>query len=157
MTWDEYYLHIAAAVALKSKDPSTQVGAVIVSPDNTIIATGYNGFPKGVSDTPDRLGDRTIKYKLVSHAERNAIFFAARCGVRLAGSTLYVRPLPVCPECAIAIAQAGIARVVALIEQTREHWEEEARWSKLIFREAGIHYEPRVLLQNDTNIGRDET
>lgn len=109
MTWDEYYMIIATTAARKSKDPSTKVGAVIVRPDNSVVATGYNGFPRGVEDTPQRLNDRELKYSLVVHAEMNAILSARES---LSGYSLYVWPFMPCDRCFVHVIQTGIRRVV---------------------------------------------
>ena len=110
ISWDEYFLGIAMLAAKRSKDPSTQVGACIVSPDNIIISTGYNGMPKGCSDDEfpwGREGAET-KYPYVVHAELNAILNAN--GRDLRGSRLYVALFP-CNECAKAIIQSGIREI----------------------------------------------
>lgn len=95
-----------------SKDPSTQVGAVIVSATNRVKATGYNGFPFGADDSPELYEDREYKYSHIIHAELNAIFQAATEGVSITPSDrMYCSLLP-CIECANAIAQVGIREVV---------------------------------------------
>ena len=107
INWDEYFMGIAMLAARRSKDPSTQVGACIVSPDNIIISTGYNGMPKGCSDDEfpwDRTGEDT-KYPYVVHAELNAILNAN--GRDLRGSRLYVALFPG-NECAKAFIQSGV-------------------------------------------------
>ena len=107
ISWDEYFMGIAMLAARRSKDPNTQVGACIVSQDNIIISTGYNGMPKGCSDDTfpwDRTGEET-KYPYVVHAELNAILNAN--GRDLRGSKLYVALFP-CNECAKAIIQSGL-------------------------------------------------
>ena len=123
MNWDEYFLKIAAVAASKSKDPSTQVGAVIVRPDRTIVSVGYNGFPRGVADTPERLNDRPTKYSLVVHAEMNAILSARES---LNGYTLYTVPFMPCDRCFVHVIQAGIKRVVfpAATASQNERWGE---------------------------------
>ena len=111
ISWDEYFMGVAMLAARRSKDPSTQVGACIVSQDNIIISTGYNGMPKGCSDDEfpwEREGEQT-KYPYVVHAELNAILNAS--GRDLRGSRIYVALFP-CNECAKAIIQAGIKTVV---------------------------------------------
>ena len=116
ISWDEYFMGIAMLAARRSKDPSTQVGACIVSPDNIIISTGYNGMPKGCSDDEfpwDRTGEET-KYPYVVHAELNAILNAN--GRDLRGSRLYVALFP-CNECAKAIIQSGVKEVVYLSDK----------------------------------------
>ena len=110
ISWDEYFMSIAMRAARRSKDPSTQVGACIVSQDNIIISTGYNGMPKGCSDDEfpwDREGPET-KYPYVVHAELNAILNAN--GRDLRGSRLYVSLFP-CNECAKAIIQSGVREI----------------------------------------------
>ena len=116
ISWDEYFMGIAMLAARRSKDPSTQVGACIVSQDNIIISTGYNGMPKGCSDDEfpwDRTGEET-KYPYVVHAELNAILNAN--GRDLRGSRLYVALFP-CNECAKAIIQSGVSEVVYLSDK----------------------------------------
>ena len=107
ISWDEYFMGIAMLAARRSKDPNTQVGACIVSQDNIIISTGYNGMPKGCSDDEypwEREGAQT-KYPFVVHAELNAVLNAN--GRDLRGSKLYVALFP-CNECAKAIIQSGV-------------------------------------------------
>ena len=116
ISWDEYFLGVAMLAARRSKDPSTQVGACIVSPDNIIISTGYNGMPTGCSDDEfpwDRSGEDT-KYPYVVHAELNAILNAN--GRDLRGSRIYVALFP-CNECAKAIIQSGIKEVYYLSDK----------------------------------------
>ena len=116
INWDEYFMGIALLAANRSKDPSTQVGACIVSPENIIISTGYNGMPKGCSDDEfpwEREGLET-KYPYVVHAELNAILNAN--GRDLRGSRLYVALFP-CNECAKAIIQSGVKEVVYLSDK----------------------------------------
>ena len=116
INWDEYFMGVAMLAARRSKDPNTQVGACIVSPDNIIISTGYNGMPKGCSDDEfpwEREGLET-KYPYVVHAELNAILNAN--GRDLRGSRLYVALFP-CNECAKAIIQSGVKEVVYLSDK----------------------------------------
>ena len=116
ISWDEYFMGVAMLAARRSKDPSTQVGACIVSQDNIIISTGYNGMPKGCSDDEfpwDREGAET-KYPYVVHAELNAILNAN--GRDLRGSKLYVALFP-CNECAKAIIQSGIREIYFLSDK----------------------------------------
>ena len=108
--WDERFLRIATEVASWSKDPGTTVGAVLVS-DKRIIATGYNGFPQGISDRFERYEDRDLKLAYTVHAEVNAILNAAKNGAKTNGSTLYVT-FPPCVSCSTSVIQAGITRVV---------------------------------------------
>ena len=116
ISWDEYFMGIAILAAKRSKDPNTQVGACIVSPDNIIISTGYNGMPKGCSDDLypwEREGAQT-KSPYVVHAELNAILNAN--GRDLRGSRLYVALFP-CNECAKAIIQSGVREVLYLSDK----------------------------------------
>ena len=116
ISWDEYFMGIAMLAAKRSKDPSTQVGACIVSTDNIIISTGYNGMPKGCSDDEfpwEREGEEN-KYPYVVHAELNAILNAN--GRDLRDSRLYVALFP-CNECAKAIIQSGVKEVVYLSDK----------------------------------------
>lgn len=132
--WDLSFLVDAKVAARRSKDPSTKVGAVAVRPDLTHASQGYNGFPRGVADTEERLNTREIKYDLVVHAETNAILTAKE---PLTGCTLYLT-FPPCIRCTTSIIQAGISRVVA-IKPTEE---QEARWgfskSRDLLAEVGI-------------------
>ena len=119
INWDEYFMGIAMLAARRSKDPNTQVGACIVSQDNIIISTGYNGMPKGCSDDEfpwDRSGENeaATKYPYVVHAELNAILNAS--GRDLRGSRIYVALVP-CNECAKAIIQSGIKEVIYLSDK----------------------------------------
>ncbi len=116
ISWDEYFMGVAMLAARRSKDPNTQVGACIVSPERIILSTGYNGFPKGCSDDDypwAREGAET-KYPFVVHAELNAILNSG--GRSLRGATIYVALFP-CNECAKAIIQSGIAEVVYLSDK----------------------------------------
>ena len=113
LSWDEYFMGIALLTAMRSKDPSSQVGACIVSPENKILSLGYNGMPTGCNDDDmpwEREGDfLNTKYPFVCHAELNAIL--NRSAGSLQGCSLYVTLFP-CNECAKAIIQAGIKTVV---------------------------------------------
>ena len=113
LSWDEYFMGVAALSGMRSKDPDSQVGACIVSDDNKILSMGYNGFPKGCSDDEfpwAREGDELeTKYVYVTHSELNAILNYR--GGSLEGSKLYVTLFP-CNECAKAIIQAGIKTVI---------------------------------------------
>lgn len=135
--WDVRFLEVAKVVSSWSKDPSTQVGAVIVDPlTRMIVSTGYNGFPRGVEDTPERLNHRPTKYALVVHAEANAILNAS---VRPSDCTLYVTLAP-CSECAKLIIQSGLTRVVTFPVQN-ERWSDSHNTALVMFREAGIDIE----------------
>ena len=121
INWEEYFMGIAMLAARRSKDPNTQVGACIVSPDNIIISTGYNGMPKGCSDDIfpwEREGEQdNTKYPYVVHAELNAILNAN--GRDLRGSRIFVALFP-CNECAKAIIQCGIKEVLYLSDKYKD-------------------------------------
>jgi dCMP deaminase len=137
--WDLRFLHLANEVATWSKDPSTQVGAVIAK-DKHVVSLGFNGFPKGMRDDAYLYEDRERKYERVIHAEVNAILNARFQPV--AGSFLYVNR-PVCCGCALHVVQAGITRVVCEYEATEEflnRWRHSMQKSKAFFEEAGIEY-----------------
>ena len=137
ISWDEYFMGIAMLAARRSKDPSTQVGACIVSQDNIIISTGYNGMPKGCSDDEfpwGREGAET-KYPYVVHAELNAILNAS--GRDLRGSRIYVALFP-CNECAKAIIQSGIREVYYLSDKYANT--DSVLASKRMLRAAGVKY-----------------
>ena len=108
MTWDEYFIHISKAVASKSKDPSTKIGAVIVDENHRPISFGYNGLPQGAKEEFLTLTERPLKYHYVIHAEMNAILFAKR---DLSGCTLYCEYAP-CDACLKHIIQTGIKTVI---------------------------------------------
>ena len=137
ISWDEYFMGIAMLAARRSKDPNTQVGACIVSPDNIIISTGYNGMPKGCSDDEfpwDRGGAET-KYPFVVHAELNDILNAN--GRDLRGSRIYVALFP-CNECAKAIIQSGVKEVLYLSDKYADSAPTMA--SKRMLNAAGVTF-----------------
>ena len=113
ISWDEYFMGVAILSGMRSKDPNTQVGACIVSPDHKILSMGYNGFPTGCADDDfpwEREGEPlATKYFYTTHSELNAILNYR--GGSLEGATMYVTLFP-CNECAKAIIQAGIRRLV---------------------------------------------
>ena len=139
-TWDQYFIDLARHVATRSKDPSTQVGAVIVDPQHNVRALGYNGFPRGVADTADRLADRELKLMLTAHAETNAVYAAARMGVSTEGCTIYLSSLPPCADCSKAIIQAGIIRVGMPygLADVPQRWRFSVDTGYLMLTEAGV-------------------
>lgn len=137
--WTIRYLDIAKNVALWSKDPSRKIGAVIVGDKGQIISQGYNGFPRGIEDYQYRYDNREEKYKYVVHAEVNAIYNAIHNGASTNNSTIYVHGLPVCHECAKAIIQCGIKKVI-MDTRPEGRWEESGDLALLMFIEAGISY-----------------
>lgn len=144
--WDRRFLDLALHIAAWSKDRSTQVGAVVVGPDREIIATGYNGLPRGLNDAVEERHVRPEKYLWAEHAERNAIYNAARIGVSVKGATLYLASTPVkfppCMDCARAVIQSGIARLVqAMPEGEYDRWKESCEKAVGMLREAGVSWE----------------
>lgn len=141
ISWDEYFMGVAQLSGMRSKDPSTQVGACIVSSDNKILSMGYNGFPSGCSDEDfpwAREGeDLDTKYPFVTHGELNAILNYR--GGSLEGTKLYVSLFP-CNECAKAIIQAGIRTVV--YDSDKYEGTMANRASKRMFDAAGVAYVP---------------
>lgn len=109
--WDLRFLELARFVGQWSKDPSRKVGCVIVGQRREIRAIGYNGFPRGADDVPVNRYEKPAKYQWTEHAERNAIFQAARVGIAIQGCTMYLPWFP-CVDCSRAIVQSGIARLV---------------------------------------------
>jgi len=141
MNWDEYFFNIADVVAQKSKDPSTKVGAVLVGSGNSVLGVGYNGFPRGVNDYFDKRYKGKIKFLFTEHAERNCIYNAARNGIKLEGSKLYLntKGYP-CADCARAIIQCGINEVITHEGEFegKSNWKESCRISKLMLEEAKV-------------------
>ncbi len=136
--WDKRFVALADHIARWSKDPSTQVGCVVVGPDREIRSTGFNGFPRGIEDTAERLDDRDQKYPLVCHAEENAIMHAARIGVALKGCIAYVT-WPPCTRCARSLIQAGVREVIYPDGlEIPERWQEDFHLSSVMFAEAGV-------------------
>lgn len=109
--WIDYFFNLAKTISKKSKDPSRKIGCVISGPDNEIRSTGYNGFPRNVLELDSRISPRKEKLKWTEHAERNAIYNAARVGIPLKGCKIYIWGLPPCIECTRAIIQSGIVEV----------------------------------------------
>ena len=139
--WDGRYLDLAQFVSKFSKDPSTKVGAFIADGKDD-ISFGYNGFPSSIEDKPEWYNDRETKYKLVIHAEMNALLKAARLGRSVVGTTLYTYPLPPCPECAKMIVASGISKVISRIkyDKTSSIRYTVAKDTEDIFNKGGVEY-----------------
>jgi len=147
--WDLYFLKMAGLVASKSKDPSLKVGCVIIGPDHEVRSTGYNGFPRGVHYTDGRL-ERPRKYARIEHAERNAVYNAARVGIPLEGCVAYVVCDPIdrggnapCAECTRALIQAGISEIVewktpSIADDNANDWRAQLKYSISMLKEAGV-------------------
>lgn len=148
--WDTRFLGLAAHTSSWSKDPSSQVGAVITD-GNRIVSLGYNGFAAGVEDTPQRLQDRHCKLNLTIHAEENAMIFAKR---DLKGCTVYVTHPP-CPRCASKLIQEEFARIVSIepSEDFLSRWADDLKLSTTMYGEAGIEFKTYPL----TDINSDNS
>ena len=141
MNWTEYFLNIAEQVKLKSKDKYTQIGAVIVGVDKEVLSTGYNSFPRGLNDTIDKRQERPEKYFWFEHAERNAIYNAARIGVSLKNSTIYLTSGLPCMDCARGIVNSGVKIVwckQVCTTKNKEKWEESQMKSMELLNECGV-------------------
>lgn len=139
ISWDEYFMGIALLSGERSKDPNSQVGACIVSPDNKILSIGYNGFPIGCSDDEiswEREGEfADTKYPYVCHSELNAILNYT--GATLKQSRIYVTLFP-CNECAKAIIQSGIKEVIYMSDKYKDT--DSVKVSKRMLEMAGVKY-----------------
>lgn len=136
--WPIRFLDMADLVASWSKDPSTKVGAVITDTMNRVLGVGFNGLPRGVSDSSERLSDREIKLALTLHAEDNAITFASG---DLRGATIHVTRPP-CSHCAAKIVQSGIATVYSPQPPASfsERWAVSLGLARSLFEEAGVRF-----------------
>ena len=152
ITWDEYFMGLAHLSALRSKDPNTQVGACIIDQDKKVVSIGYNGMPRGCNDQDFPWardgGFLETKYAFVVHAELNAILNSPRS---VNGCTLYVSLFP-CNECAKAIIQSGIKKII--YESDKYDGTEGNIASKKMLDEAGVEYvqlpyEVKVTLNTD--------
>jgi dCMP deaminase len=134
--WTKHFLRIAAEAGSMSKDPSTQVGAVLVV-DRRVVGTGFNGFPGPIRDSRSRLEDRDTKLKLIVHAEMNALLDAGR---EARGSTLYLHGFQASPclNCTKHLIQAGVRAIVAYGPPLPERWKEETQMAAAILAEADV-------------------
>ena len=136
--WDRRFIDLALHISNWSKDPSTKVGCVVVGADREIRSTGFNGFPRGIEDSIERLEDREMKYPLICHAEENAIMHAARIGISLKDCVAYVT-WPPCTRCARSLIQAGVVEVVFPKDiEIPERWIEDFDRSLSMMKEAGV-------------------
>ena len=143
-SWSEYFLDMLPGIKRRSKDRSTQVGCIVVDEANVPLSFGYNGFPRGVNDDIDARHERPLKYAWTAHSEANAVYSAARNGVKLLGSRMYVSIWP-CDICAQAIIQSGIKVVVCdgrgyydKVEEWNERWGEKIEIGLEMMQEAGV-------------------
>lgn len=136
--------------ARMSKDPSTRVGSVIVGPDLEIRSAGFNGFPRGVADSPEILANREAKLRLTVHGEMNAVLAAARVGIPLKGCTMYLAAtgndglvwggVP-CTRCSVEIIQTGITEIVSWPRKnTPSRWHADCELAATILHEAGVNF-----------------
>jgi len=143
--WDRRFLELAKLVSTWSKDPSTGVGAVLVNDQKQVVGIGYNGFAAGVVDDPARYADKPTKYKMIVHAEMNAIIQA---GHAAKGCKLYVYPSfwypNICHDCAKHAIQAGVKCVVGYKADPNNprisNWKESLELSGQMFKEAGVEW-----------------
>ena len=154
LSWDEFFMGVAKLAAGRSKDPSTQVGACIVSEENRILSIGYNGTPNNFNDDLfpwNREGAcrNETKYPYVCHAELNAILNYAGSRKDLVGARIYVDLFP-CNECAKIIIQSGISEVIYLSDKYCGSDENIA--SKLLFDNCKVSY--RQLHTNSQKVVR---
>ena len=155
--WHNHFLQMALLNAKLSKDPSTQVGAIITSEDNHLISAGFNGFPRGIADTEERLNNRDIKLSLVVHAEMNGLLAAAKLGIKLKNSTLYIVATnkdgliwggPPCRNCVKHVIQAGISKIVTYERKNvPSKWENDLNFSMDVIKEVGIEYKEITVLR----------
>ena len=149
-SWHTLWMSLCYLVSMKSKDPSTKVGCVIVGKENNLLSIGYNGPPRGMDDRKPQLYHRPHKYLIFEHGERNAIYNAGRNGTPLLGSTLYITWVP-CSDCARGIIQTGVQKVIIhkqgmdAYRLSREgedihSWEESCRMALYMFDECGVDY-----------------
>jgi dCMP deaminase len=136
--WDKKFIKLSQHIAEWSKDTNKKVGAVIVDSDNAVLSMGYNGIPMGCDDSVESRLDKPDKYLFTEHAERNAIYHAARHGVSLKGCSLYVTLFP-CADCARAVIQCGIIKIMAP-EPNLEHevWGKQFKAAIEMMNEANI-------------------
>jgi dCMP deaminase len=141
--WDLRFLQLAKQISTWSKDPSTQVGAVLVNDLKQVVGMGYNGFPRKVEDSDERLNNRELKYQIVVHAEVNAI---VQAGHEARGSTLYVYPSfmlpPICADCAGVAIQAGVIGIVGYNpdpeDERVKRWADSISVAREMWNEAGL-------------------
>lgn len=147
MDWDEFFFNLNGEIAKKSKDPSTKVGAIIVGPNNEIRAIGFNGLPRKIKDNPVEVPERyerPDKYLWTEHAERNAIYNAARTGTAIEGCRIYLEYYP-CSNCCRGLIQSGINEIVIdgrgfikREEYWNQRWRDDIIISKKMIAEVGM-------------------
>lgn len=134
MKWERRFLKLAKEISTWSKDPSTQVGAVLIhEPTRTVVSVGYNGFARGINDD-NRLSDRDVKYDIIIHAEENCLLYASRIDLDECG--IYVHPFPPCSKCMAKLIQRGIRKVVAT-NDIPDRWRDNFNRSISLLEEVG--------------------
>lgn len=139
-SWDDYFMSLSYLVASKSKDKRTHIGAIIVGPDNEIVTTGYNSFPRGLNDNVLERQEKPEKYFWFEHGERNAIYNASRIGSSTKGCKMYTNGVP-CTDCGRAVVQSGILEVIVdkrWDENNSPKDKEESEKTIQMFKETGI-------------------
>lgn len=145
-SWDQLYFTMCYLISMRSRDPNTHFGSVITDADNVLVSTGYNSLPRGIEPDADgkRMDRKQDKYAWMEHAERNAIYNAARRGTQLKGCVLYITSTP-CMDCARAIVQTGIAKVKIHKQGHETYVQNHDRWvhnrTLELFDESGVEYE----------------
>ena len=141
-SWDEYFIGMARYVATRSKDRSTKVGVVLVGEGHTVLGTGYNGMCRQINEKIESRYDRPLKYLYWEHGERNTLYNMARNGVKTLGATMYIAScpegLPPCADCARAIIQCGIARLVYMKAMCPDRWKESCDAAMEMLKESGV-------------------
>jgi dCMP deaminase len=145
-SWDDTFLEMCGVIAKRSKDQNTKVGCVIVGRDHEIRTVGYNCFPRGLKDDLPERQERPLKYAFIEHAERNAIYNAAREGVALKDCVCYIPGLP-CGDCARGLIQCKITEVVCGSNVIPERWRASCEPALTMLEEAGV----KIRLPNTTD------
>lgn len=145
ISYDGFFMSLVYFIALKSKDNSSKIGAVIVGPDKEIVSVGWNGLPRKVNECILERHERPLKYSFFAHAERNCIYNCVRIGVSAKGCSLFTNGTP-CSDCGIACIQAGIKEVIVHKKWEDAKWggDNKSKWlasadiTKQMFLEAGV-------------------
>lgn len=140
ISWDDLFMTMVYLVAMKSKDESTHIGAVVVGPDNEVRSMGYNSFPRGINDNVAERQEKPGKYSWFEHGEANSVNNAALVGIPLKGCRMYTNGIP-CTTCAGSVINSGIKEVIVdkwWNDNNMDIWEEAAKISSVKFEEAGV-------------------
>ena len=136
--WMNRFIELSKVVATWSKDPSKKIGAVIVNNENKVVSMGFNGFPKHITDSEERLEDKYFKRAICLHAEENAILCAKQ---DLTDCTIFIYGLPPCAHCAAMIIQSGIKTVCYRVPEeykVSDYWKDNLKIAKNLFYEASV-------------------